>query len=163
MSTCIRCMNTRDQPGNRGGNSIQLHLVLPLCLLPQLHLHQPELLCVYILHLHLHFPLFCFLLSPLFITISTASPDLLLLFPCLVILTLFLLLTPFVISSGNSLSSSHLLFVSLYLSSPANFLSGHVANVANLLHSGSAAPKSWPSVSRWLKPGQQLLSDWQGS
>lgn len=144
MSTCISCMNTRDQPGNRGGNSIQLHLVLPLCLLPQLHLHQPELLCVYILHLHLHFPLFCFLLSPLFTTIVF----LLLLFPCLVILTLFLLLTSFVISSRNSLSSSHLLSLSLFLSSPANFLSGHVANVSNLLPSGSAAPKSWPSVSR---------------
>lgn len=117
------------------------------------------------------FPSFVFLvlprlLSPLSITIIACFFDLRLL-PGLVIPTLVLLLTPFSSSSSwfsHSTPTSHSSYcVSFFRINPAKFLTGHVASVANLLPSGSAAPKSWPSVSRWLKPGQQLLSDWQGS
>lgn len=102
MSTCISCMNTRDPPGKRGGTAIQLQLVLPLCLLPRVLLRQPELLRIFILHLHCTFPLlfsYCclifYLLLPLLFLL--ASLDLLLLLPCLVLHTVLLLLTPFLI------------------------------------------------------------------
>lgn len=154
MSTCISCMNTRDPPGKRGGTAIQLQLVLPLCLLPRVLLRQPELLRIFILHLHCTFPLLfsycCLIFYPPSITISACfswppAP-------------------PSMFSSSHSASpaysfshlpahdSSHstpatapspfpLLSVSLFISSPANFLSGHVANVANLLPSARLQPR----------------------
>lgn len=108
----ITYVNTRWQSSRhivqwaRALAAIQLQLGLPLCLLPLVLLRQPELLRIFILHLHCTFPLlFSYFILIFYLLFSLlyllASLDLLLLLPCLVLLTLVLLF-----SSSSSWFSS---------------------------------------------------------